>query len=75
MKASVDKYYDDNRMADIFIKGTMGLTERDIEAVSSMEEVEQCMPARVTDTLMQASSDEGFGNAYLWCSTGEKRGG
>ncbi|WP_438349315.1 ABC transporter permease [Paenibacillus sp. FA6] len=58
MKLSVDKYYDDNHMADINIKGTMGLTGADVEAVSSMEEVEQIMPAYVTDTLMKTNSNE-----------------
>ncbi|AJS59428.1 ABC transporter permease [Paenibacillus sp. IHBB 10380] len=58
MQVSVDKYYDDHRMADIFIKGTMGLTEADIEAVSSMDEVDQIMPAYVTDSLMKTNNSE-----------------
>lgn len=58
MQASVDKYYDDNRMADINIKGTMGLTNEDIKAISSIEGVGQIMPAYVTDTLMKTNNNE-----------------
>ncbi|HEY2494090.1 MAG TPA: FtsX-like permease family protein [Paenibacillus sp.] len=58
MQVSVDKYYDDHHMSDIIIKGTMGLTEADFEAVSSMDEVDQIMPAYVTDTLMKTNHNE-----------------
>ncbi|MHB1454262.1 MAG: ABC transporter permease [Saccharofermentanales bacterium] len=58
MQMSVDQYYDDNNMADIFIKSTMGLTAADMEAVDSMPEVDQVMPAYVTDTLMQTGSND-----------------
>ena len=58
MHASVDRYYDDNKMADIYVKATMGLTGADIETVSSMDEVEQVMPAYVTDALMTTNKDE-----------------
>ena len=30
MKATVDKYFDENNMSDIFIKGTKGLTSKDL---------------------------------------------
>ncbi|SIR18262.1 putative ABC transport system permease protein [Paenibacillus macquariensis] len=58
MQASVDKYYDDSHMADINIKATMGLTNADIEAISSMDEINKVMPAYVTDSLMKTNDNE-----------------
>ncbi|OAB36032.1 ABC transporter permease [Paenibacillus glacialis] len=58
MQASVDKYYDDSQMADINIKATMGLTDTDVEAILAMDEVEEVMPAYVTDSLMETNHNE-----------------
>jgi putative ABC transport system permease protein len=58
MHFSVDAYYDQNYMADVFIKATMGITEDDVEAISSMNEVERVMPAYVTDVLMENDLDK-----------------
>ncbi|MDR2897853.1 MAG: ABC transporter permease, partial [Spirochaetaceae bacterium] len=58
MKASVGTYYEDTNMSDIFIKATMGLTDADIAAVASLEEVQQVMPASVTDALVQVNGGE-----------------
>jgi putative ABC transport system permease protein len=56
--ASVDAYYDRECTADIFVKATMGLTKKDIEAVSAMEGVESVMPAFVTDALMHTDLEK-----------------
>ncbi len=53
MKYSVGRYYKDNNMTDIFIKGTLGLTEEDMEAIRKVEGVKTLMPAYVTDVLME----------------------
>lgn len=58
MHLSVDEYYDANNMTDIFIKATMGLTNKDIKEVSSMNQVKELMPLYSTDTLMITSNDE-----------------
>ncbi|WP_458632106.1 ABC transporter permease [Paenibacillus sp. CMAA1364] len=58
MKSSVDKYYDDYRMADIHIKGTMGLTAADLDAVSAIEDIENIMPVYVSDSLMTTNDNE-----------------
>ena len=58
MRASVDSYYKENSMADIFIKSTLGLTEDDLKEVSSLDGVKSVMPAYVTDAIMDTSSDE-----------------
>src|SRR5690554_2433068 len=52
MHASADKYYDENNMTDIFIKGTLGLKDEDLQAVQEVDEIEKIMPAYVTDILM-----------------------
>lgn len=58
MRTSMDSFYRKNSMADIFIKSTMGLTEADLEEVSSLEGIERVMPAYVTDVIMETSGDE-----------------
>ena len=58
MKSSVDRYYDDYNMADVFIKATMGLTDADLKTVSEIEEVKQIMPAYVTDVLTDINANE-----------------
>ncbi|MGM0396669.1 MAG: ABC transporter permease, partial [Bacillota bacterium] len=57
MHNSVDEYYDRNNMADVFIKGTMGITEADLNTVSSMDEVLQVMPAYVMDMIVDTSEN------------------
>ncbi len=58
MKVSVDRYYDENRMCDIFMKSAAGFTEADIAAVSDLDKIDQVMPAYVTDTLMSVDGGE-----------------
>ncbi|GHU82154.1 hypothetical protein FACS189468_6060 [Spirochaetia bacterium] len=58
MKLSVDLYFDRTHMMDLFIKGTLGLTGKDAEALEALEIVETLMAARVTDTLIKTPSDE-----------------
>lgn len=53
MKYSIDRYYDENRTADIFIKSTMGITDGDIRAVSGLGGIKDVMPACVTDVLAE----------------------
>jgi len=58
MEISADKYYDDSRMMDIFVKATMGLTEEDIEVIAALPGVETVMPAYVTDAVAKAGSEQ-----------------
>ncbi|WP_409227626.1 ABC transporter permease [Gudongella sp. SC589] len=57
MHNSVDEYYDSNNMADIFIKGTMGITDDDLQRVLHLEEVNEVMPAYVMDMIMDTSQN------------------
>lgn len=58
MNNSVDIYYDDNNMADIFIKATMGLTDSDFEMLSQDASIEEIMPTYVTDALLDSENGE-----------------
>ena len=55
---SVDAYYDRECTADILVKATMGLTKKDVEVVSAMDDVESVMPAFVTDALMHTDLEK-----------------
>lgn len=52
MKATADKYYTEYSMSDFDLKSTMGFTQKDINAIKNIEEVDTVMPARVTDALV-----------------------
>lgn len=58
MHHSVDEYYDQNNMADIFIKGTLGITEDDMKRLSAIDEISEIMPAYVLDKLMETENNE-----------------
>lgn len=58
MHHSVDEYYNQNNMADIFIKGTMGITGDDIRTLSAMDEIYEIMPAYVLDKLLETENNE-----------------
>lgn len=57
MKATADLYYDDNNAADIFIKATKGLTQKDIDALNSVKGMDEIMPAYVMDSLMNNENE------------------
>lgn len=52
MELSVDTRYNETNFFDINIRGTLGLTDGDVTAVSELDYVENAMPARVTDVVM-----------------------
>lgn len=58
MHLSMDNYFDQQQMADVFIKSTMGLTEDDIAALVSFPQVANLLPAKVTDAIV-ATADNG----------------
>ncbi|MHB8106197.1 MAG: FtsX-like permease family protein [Candidatus Cryosericum sp.] len=58
MKYTMNRYYAENRAADIDVKATMGLTNTDLAAIATMSDIEHVMPAFVTDTLMSTSDKQ-----------------
>ncbi|SHJ23931.1 FtsX-like permease family protein [Parasporobacterium paucivorans] len=55
MLLTADRYYDANNLYDLDIKGTLGLTEADVQAVEGAEGVDTVMPAFVTDLNMEGT--------------------
>ncbi len=58
MKASVNQYYTETAMSDFDIKSTMGLTKKDVRALSGLTDVKQVMPAYAMDSLITTQDDE-----------------
>ncbi|GHU62426.1 hypothetical protein FACS189445_5430 [Spirochaetia bacterium] len=58
MKLSVDHYFRETNMMDIFIKATMGITEGDVEALAALDETALVLPAYVMDSLVRTDLDE-----------------
>ncbi|GHV60362.1 hypothetical protein AGMMS49587_01400 [Spirochaetia bacterium] len=58
MKASADRYFHESNMMDIFIKGTLGLTDDDAEAIRALDEVAELLPGYVIDTMVRTSAEE-----------------
>lgn len=57
MRDTADRYYDQNQIMDVDVKGTLGLTDDDVAALLATGDYQQAMPARVTDVLL--SNQEG----------------
>ena len=55
MKETGNRYYAQYDMSDFDLKSTMGFTEKDINAIKNIEEVDQVMAARVTDALVSVN--------------------
>lgn len=64
MTLTADKFFDDYNLADMNIKGGLGLTDDDAEAVASVEGVKTVMPARVTDLIMSADGNKSTARIY-----------
>jgi putative ABC transport system permease protein len=58
MKISLDRYFDQSNMMDLFVKGTLGLTGADADALRTLPEIDLVFPAYVTDALVKTSGDE-----------------
>ena len=49
MNISADEFYDDTNMSDLYVTGTLGLDEADIEAISQVEGVRSVEGVRMAD--------------------------
>ncbi|HCT91892.1 MAG TPA: hypothetical protein DF613_11030, partial [Lachnospiraceae bacterium] len=58
MKQSVDTYYDEERLFDLNVKSTKGLTEADRAAVEQMADVERVTPSYQKDLPVQTEDGE-----------------
>ena len=57
MKSSLNRYFAESNMMDIFIKSTVGLTEEDASAIRALPEIEFLLPAFVTDKLIEIHNE------------------
>lgn len=58
MELSADIYYDETKLMDIRIAGTLGLTEEDVEAVRNLPEIACAEGAYTTDVLCAGTDRE-----------------
>jgi len=58
MKYSMDQYYDEYNLMDIRIMSTLGLTQDDIEAICSIEGIEDVQGGYFTDVVTTIDSTE-----------------
>lgn len=69
MRLSADSYYDDSRLMDIQVMGTLGLTEDDVEEIRTLEGVEEAEPAYSADVLCRLEETQAV--VKLMSVTGE----
>ena len=58
MKASGDKYYNESKLMDIKIQGTLGMSEDDISAIYDIEGIEQVSGNYTANVLSKVESTE-----------------
>lgn len=58
MRYSADLFYDETRLFDVRVAGTMGLTDEDITALRAVDGVEQVMPAYSADMQVTLADTE-----------------
>lgn len=58
MLDSVDAYYDENKIADIEVISSLGLTDADADALRGMDGVSQVSPIYRTDALVDYAGDQ-----------------
>ncbi len=64
MQTTADKYFDDNRLYDIDIKGTLGMTDADADAFRDMDSVETVMPAQSLDLELMSGGESYITRLY-----------
>lgn len=58
MRYSGDAYFDEHRLMDIKVMSTMGLTDKDIDAIRGVDGVELVDPVYMTDVMAQIGDAE-----------------
>ncbi|MDR0708221.1 MAG: ABC transporter permease [Treponema sp.] len=58
MLLSVDRYFDQASMMDVFVKGSMGLTQADEQELAALDAVERVMGVCALDALVTVETDE-----------------
>ena len=58
MKRSADRYFDEQRLMDLHILSTLGLTDADTGALAAVEGVEAVEPAYTIDAMLRFGENE-----------------
>ncbi len=58
MRFSADKYYDDTNTMDIRVISTLGLTNKDVDAIKSIDRILNVMPAYSVDALLTGTNHD-----------------
>ena len=58
MRYSGDAYFDAHRLMDLKVIGTLGLTEKDVEAVEAVKGIEAAEPGYMTDALCGVGTEQ-----------------
>jgi putative ABC transport system permease protein len=58
MLLSVDRYFDETSMMDVFVKGSMGLTHADAQELAALDTVDRVMGVYALDALVKTETDE-----------------
>lgn len=58
MRYSADAYFDRNEFMDIQVMGTLGITEKDVEAIEQVEGVEKAEPGYSADMLIDVQGNQ-----------------
>ena len=59
MKYILDRYFDEQNVMDLEIMSTMGLTDKDIEELEKIEEIEKVVPGYSVDAVLE-TGDENY---------------
>ena len=60
MRHSADDYYDTNRMFDVHVVSTLGLTGDDLAAIGALPGIESAQPARDTDLMLSSETGDTY---------------
>lgn len=58
MKATADKYYDDNNFMDLALYSTLGFTDEDIDEIKKIDDVDDVFATYSLDTVAKVDSSE-----------------
>ncbi len=58
MQLSADRYYDESRLMDLSVQGTLGLTDEDVESIAAIEGVSEVMPFYSMDLFGEVQGEQ-----------------
>ena len=65
MKLSADAYYDAQKLMDIRVLGTLGMTEEDVGAIRSLPGIRRVVPSYSSDVFMNGKRQSVCGETHV----------